>query len=639
MEPKVEVFKKTPSLLAVLLLALMAILAGGAALRESATIDEVAHLGAGVSYLQKLDLRLNGEHPPLAKVLAALPLVLRGVRTDYSDISWSFSNGWFSAMLGEWAWGHYVVLNWNDPASVLLWARAPMLLLSLALGLHICVFASRLGNPWAGVLCLAAYVTTPAFLVFGPLILTDITVTFFSLLTLWCFASLWRSPSRRAMVYFGLSLGAALLSKFSSGLLLFGFLAFCLSLRLFPLPQLPTDKTELHNWRRLRGRYLWGGIFVAALTVYAVYFILSWNQPTDSMQFLGNGAASLLLKRILMPPWLYFRGLLIFAISSPRATFILGHNYTRGVWFYFPVLFLLKSTLAFLLSLLLSLFVALAARLKLGNVSPVPSEMQFHWRAIWTFLLVFVTGCILSPMTISIRHFTIPIVLLILLMAPVPRALALLRENSALFARICAGSYAALALASLVVVIRTYPHFFPFLNSLSFGRPGYALVNDSNLDWNQSLPEVEQFVQQRGIQHVLLDEYGVIDPTVYVPQAEFWNCQLPAPSDAGQLAVVSASLIEDGHNCLWLMNYPHEVLAAGSMYAFQLPKVIPPVGDPAGPPPPETHRNLGGFPGPDNRLIFLKCTRDPRQLQPTMDNMMAQYNAEMAKRKAQRQKK
>ena len=190
MEPKVEVFKKTPSLLAVLLLALMAILAGGAALRESATIDEVAHLGAGVSYLQKLDLRLNGEHPPLAKVLAALPLVLRGVRTDYSDISWSFSNGWFSAMLGEWAWGHYVVLNWNDPASVLLWARAPMLLLSLALGLCICVFASRLGNPWAGVLCLAAYVTTPAFLVFGPLILTDITVTFFSLLTLWCFASL-----------------------------------------------------------------------------------------------------------------------------------------------------------------------------------------------------------------------------------------------------------------------------------------------------------------------------------------------------------------------------------------------------------------------------------------------------------------
>lgn len=64
--------------LAVVLLLLMAVLAGGAAVRESITIDEVAHIGAGVSYLQKLDMRMNGEHPPLAKVLAATPLVVRG---------------------------------------------------------------------------------------------------------------------------------------------------------------------------------------------------------------------------------------------------------------------------------------------------------------------------------------------------------------------------------------------------------------------------------------------------------------------------------------------------------------------------------------------------------------------------------
>jgi dolichyl-phosphate-mannose--protein O-mannosyl transferase len=70
-----------------LLLLLMALLAGGAAWRESVTVDEVAHTGAGVSYLQKLDMRMNGEHPPLAKVLAAIPLVLRKARADYSDTS------------------------------------------------------------------------------------------------------------------------------------------------------------------------------------------------------------------------------------------------------------------------------------------------------------------------------------------------------------------------------------------------------------------------------------------------------------------------------------------------------------------------------------------------------------------------
>ena len=83
------------------LLLLMALLAGGAALRESATIDEVAHIGAGVSYLQRLELRLNEEHPPLPKVIAALPLVLRGVHADYSHISWTVSDKWIAAFLGE----------------------------------------------------------------------------------------------------------------------------------------------------------------------------------------------------------------------------------------------------------------------------------------------------------------------------------------------------------------------------------------------------------------------------------------------------------------------------------------------------------------------------------------------------------
>lgn len=83
-----------------------------------------------------------------------------------------------------------------------------------------------------------------------------------------------------------------------------------------------------------------------------------------------------------------------------------------------------------------------------------------------------------------------------------------------------------------------------------------------------------------------------------MPQAQFWNCQLPAPSDAGQWAMVPASMIEDGHNCLWLLNFPQVTLAGGSTYAFLLPSVIPQVGDPSSPPPAEAQRNFGGFTGP-----------------------------------------
>ena len=119
----------------VLLLALMALLADGAARRESVTFDEVAHIGAGVSYLQKLDMRMNEEHPPLAKVLAAVPLVLRGVHADYSSVSWTFSgSGIFKQILGEWVFGQWVIARWNAPLSTVFWARQPMLILTLHSG-------------------------------------------------------------------------------------------------------------------------------------------------------------------------------------------------------------------------------------------------------------------------------------------------------------------------------------------------------------------------------------------------------------------------------------------------------------------------------------------------------------------------
>ena len=214
---------------AALLLTFMAVLAGGAALRESVTVDEVAHIGAGLSYLQKLDLRLNEEHPPLPKIWAAIPLVLRGTRADYSQISWTFSErSFFGAYLGQWVFGGWVLNRWNDPVSTLAWARFPMLLLALALGWSIFVIGSRLGGNWGGLLCLGVYASMPVFLAFGPLVHTDIPVTLFTLLALWTFAEIWREPTSKKAFLLGLCLAGALLAKFTSGILFFRFWNFCL---------------------------------------------------------------------------------------------------------------------------------------------------------------------------------------------------------------------------------------------------------------------------------------------------------------------------------------------------------------------------------------------------------------------------
>src|SRR5258708_28615638 len=131
---------------------------GGACGRVSVTVENVSQVGAGVRSLKTLDLGINPAHPPLPKVLAALPLVLRGVRADYNHISWTFSEKFFQAFLGQWVFGEWLLEKWNDPKTVLAWARLPMLLLTLALGWTLYACAKQLGGAWGGVLCLSVYV-------------------------------------------------------------------------------------------------------------------------------------------------------------------------------------------------------------------------------------------------------------------------------------------------------------------------------------------------------------------------------------------------------------------------------------------------------------------------------------------------
>ena len=597
-----------------LLLALMAALAGGAALRESVTVDEVSHIGAGVSYLQKLDLRMNPEHPPLPKVLAALPLVLRGVRADYNHISWTFSEKFFQAFLGQWVFGEWVLEKWNDPKTVLPWARLPMLLLTLALGWTLYAFAKQLGGAWGGLLCLVVYVSMPAFLTFGPLVHTDMAVALFSLLALWTFADVWREPSRKNVLLFGLSLAGALLSKFTAGVLFFAFAAVALTLRLRPLSGQPEDKAAAREWRRVRWRATLKGVLWAALAVYAFYFIFSWHQPSDALYRIGVGPVALILRRLLFPPVLYLRGVFWVLITGKRPTFILGRTHPHGVWFYFPVVFALKSTLGFLGLLVLSGIAGISRKARVAtSVSVIPAQLAMHWRALWVGLLVFTGACLLSPLDISIRHFSVPLVMLILLLAPLPRMLSELRGQTRLGAALGAGAAVALAASCLFTAVLAYPYYFPYINALSLGRPAYALVNDSNVDWNQSLPEVRRFAEQHGIQRIGLDAYGFSDVTVFVPQAQSWNCQKPTPESAGQWVALSANFILDGHNCGWLTQYPHEPLAGGSMYAVHLPAPIPPVGSEGGPPLPLAFREFGGAPF-DVLSLFRHVIQNPDDL-------------------------
>jgi MYXO-CTERM domain-containing protein len=613
--------KQSSEIAAATLLLLMFLMSGGAALRESVTIDEVAHIGAGLSYVQKLDLRFNEEHPPLAKLLAGLPLAMFGTRADYSSTQWNIGRRFFPAYLAEWVFGDWVLGRWNDAWSTLRWARLPMLLLTVLLGWVLFVFGRRLGGPWGGLLCLASYTTMPAFLAFGPLVLTDVAIAIFAVLTIWTTGELWQKPAARNTNWFGLVLAGALLAKFSSGILIISVISFVLTTRLWPIMSQPADKAAARAWRKLRWRALRRGTLLAALVVYAVYFIFSWNQPVDIPGFAGHGMLIAFAGRLLMPPWLFLRGLAWVLLTAVRPTFLLGHAYPHGVWFYFPVLVVLKSPPGWLGLLLLALLLGLSQRRKSGAMAVVPAELAPHWRAIWVSLLVFTAVCLVGTMDISIRHFSVPLVLLILLLAPLPR---LIQRSARRVRWIATAAVATMVAGSLITAMRQYPYYFPYVSPFGMGRPAYWLMSDSNVDWNQALPEVEQFARQHQLADVPLDNYGFSDATVFVPHSRLWDCQAPSNSEAGQWVFVSANMLLDAHNCAWIMQYSHVSLGGGSMYAIQLPSPIPSIGSPGGPPPPAARRMFLNTPT-EFRAMNRELANHPERIQKVFDDVMAAW--------------
>jgi hypothetical protein len=94
--------------------------------------------------------------------------------------------------------------------------------------------------------------------------------------------------------------------------------------------------------------------------------------------------------------------------------------------------------------------------------------------------------------------------------------------------------------------------------------------------------------------------------------------------------VVSANMLVDIHNCTWLLQYPHESIAAGSMYAVRLPAQIPKAGRPGGPP--TEVRVFFGF-SREPRIMFQEIMRNPEEMRRVTEEMSAAFQKQMEERR------
>src|SRR3989344_4928617 len=213
-----EKFRDNPSAPIFILFAIVAaafLLMLWASSSDSPIMDELAHIPAGYGYVHNLDYRLNPEHPPLVKALAAFPLLFLNPHFPTDNSAWT------TDVNGQWTMGgEFLYGSGNDPDSILRVARMGPILLTLFL-IMLIYFWSRefLGNRWALVPAFL-FGLSPTILAHGHYVTTDIGAALGVVLGTYFFVKFLSSPSKHGLLYAGIAFGLAQLMKFSAVLLI-----------------------------------------------------------------------------------------------------------------------------------------------------------------------------------------------------------------------------------------------------------------------------------------------------------------------------------------------------------------------------------------------------------------------------------
>jgi hypothetical protein len=579
--------------LVVFVLAVMAAVQFTAALGESQTWDEAVHLSAGYSYLKTADFSLNAEHPPLGKLLAALPLLFLNPEIRVDRPGWQHRD--------KWEFGREFLYQNRVPADVLLMlGRSPTMVVSILLGLAIALWtAAHFGRP-AALLALLLFAFDPTVLAHGRYVTNDLLVTLSMFLACIAWGRFLREPARPRLLLAGFVLGLALLSKFSAVLLVPIFVALYL-VRWWQerAPAAPPG----HPLNRFSMRHLISSLglagAIAFLTLYAGYgfetrTLLSQPQLADkyagSLEGLKGRAgvgqfadastgpgrlAFWVASNVPVPVRSYFTGLYWVTRESTigRPTFLLGQLHPSGVWYYFPTTFLLKTPLATLAFLLLAGILA-ARRLvahRFASLGTWFRGLDFHWLILAIPPAIFVATAVTNRLNLGLRHLLPAYPFLFIFAAAVvagpssPRSEGWLRTLR-------------VALSAVLVVesISIYPHHLAFFN-VAVGGPGAGAQYLSlvDLDWGQDLKHLKSFVDSRKLSPLCLAYAGTAEPDYYSIAHQY----LPLTGEDDKIrqldcvaAISVGNLNARGRHYLWLQKYQPIAKIGYSIYIYDLRK-------------------------------------------------------------------
>jgi len=531
-----------PSARELLVLALAAVWFWGSAWTASrdlpAVADEIAHLAGGESYWRWGVNHLQPENSYFAMHWATLPLRLHP--PVFPAVPPGLPEASSVIVVGN----RFFYESGNDAAAMLSSGRAMMALVGVTLVLLIWWWARRLWGVAGGLLAVLLAAFCPTLLAHSGLVMSDIALSFFLLLTVTLWWSLLNRLTLPRLLACGVALGAVLLSKMS-GLVVAPMLLVLLVVRLLQGTPLPwacwAGPRPAAVGRRKRALLLGaaaGISVVAGLVLWAAFgFTFSmhanpaapapvpeytWPTLLQDGGLLSRVIGGLLRLHALPESWLHGLAQTTHDLAG-RLAFLNGRTYLGGSLAYFPYVWLVKTPLALFGLITLGLGAAFSRRGKENSresQTSASSPLGLLHSSAPLIVLVVIYGAFALTTQINIGHrHLLPLYAPMLILAG--GAAGLLNGVS----RVAKVLVIFLAGWFIAESLWIRPSYLAYFNPIAGGPAnGYRHLVDSNVDLGQDLIALRRWLETdtaaRGKpEPVFLSFFGPADPIAHGIQA------------------------------------------------------------------------------------------------------------------------
>jgi hypothetical protein len=502
----------------------------------SNTLDEPAHIAAGLQWLTAHRYDEDLAEPPLGRLGAAIGPYLRGARSLGSTVPT--------------AEGLRILGTGTHYRTTLGLARLGELPFFLLLCGVAWAWGRRLADERAGAVAVLLVASNPDVLAYAGLATPAIALAATVMGTLLAFAWWLETPRPLQALALGVSMGLACATDFAA----LAWLGLGLP-AIYGLRRLACGRTPLWS-DGVRWRAPWATIVAlgsAALVVWSVY------------RFDVGPIVEASWLRLPAPGW--FRGVAAYVARDTHAypAFLFGTLSDSGWWYYYPLALIVKTPLPLLLLSVIGAAAGAADLVRrarwqtvapLGGVAAIllVAAIRGDDTGIGRVLTVF-------PLLAVIGSYGA-----IALWERGARKLPALR-----FGRI---AVAATLGAAVLVPLRAHPDHLAYFNPLAGDHPERLLV-DSNLDWGQDLYQLPVVMKRMHIESLRLAYFG----SAPLEAAGVRNTRLLRPVDRprGWIAASQTMLAGVGGDGAyeWLNELRPIGRIGSSMVLFYVPPIPP----------------------------------------------------------------